>query len=158
MAVMELTNSDMLIELDDVDYEWASQWNWQLSGRGYVYRSLKRNVNVCLHIEILKRMGFDMSNKEGDHIDRDKNNYRRSNLRPCTTTQNLCNKDKQCNNTSGYKGVIWFERDKCWVAQIQHKKRLIRVFGFKTAEAAARKRDELTKQYQGKFGKLNFPD
>jgi hypothetical protein len=40
-----------------------------------------------------------------DHEDTDKSNNRWSNLREATHKQNLCNRGKNKNNTTGYKGV-----------------------------------------------------
>ena len=53
-----------------------------------------------------------------DHKDRDPSNNQFSNLRVVTKSQNQHNRVKQCNNTSGYKGVIYFKRTGRWRANI----------------------------------------
>lgn len=53
-----------------------------------------------------------------DHVDGDPFNNKASNLRLATCAQNAMNRGPQKNNTSGYKGVMFFKRDKKWHAQI----------------------------------------
>lgn len=53
-----------------------------------------------------------------DHKNTDTLDNRRSNLRAATCSQNNANRGAQRNNTSGYKGVSWFEKYKCWRATI----------------------------------------
>ncbi len=53
-----------------------------------------------------------------DHINGDRHDNRIANLREATRAQNLLNKGKRANNTSGYKGVTWNKRRQKWVAQI----------------------------------------
>ena len=53
---------------------------------------------------------------EPDHLDRDKLNNLDDNLIPKTHMQNLHNRDKHSNNTSGYKGVSWDKRSQKWLA------------------------------------------
>lgn len=54
-----------------------------------------------------------------DHINRNPLDNRRSNLRICTHQQNQCNRGKQSNNTSGFKGVCWHKGNQKWVAEIR---------------------------------------
>ena len=53
-----------------------------------------------------------------DHIDIDRTNNRFDNLRLASSQQNLQNRGKQKNNTSGLKGVSWSKAAKKWWAQI----------------------------------------
>ena len=53
-----------------------------------------------------------------DHINRIKNDNRISNLREATQQKNNFNLGGAKNNTSGYKGVTWYEPSKKWKAQI----------------------------------------
>lgn len=51
-----------------------------------------------------------------DHIDGNRSNNRLENLRSCTKGENLCNRGKQSNNTSGFKGVS--RKGSRWIAKI----------------------------------------
>jgi len=53
-----------------------------------------------------------------DHIDGDRSNNAIANLRAATSSQNSCNRGKQRNNTSGFKGVTWDRSKGMWAAQI----------------------------------------
>ena len=52
-----------------------------------------------------------------DHIDGDPKNNRIENLRPCSKSENACNRGKQSNNTSGVKGVSYVKKLNKWRAQ-----------------------------------------
>ena len=54
-----------------------------------------------------------------DHIDRIKDNNRIANLREAGQQCNRRNTGNPNNNTSGVKGVYWFNRDKVWRASIR---------------------------------------
>ena len=56
--------------------------------------------------------------KDIDHRDRNPSNNRFANLRAVTKSENQHNRVKQRNNTSGYKGVIYFKRTGRWRANI----------------------------------------
>lgn len=74
-----------------------------------------------------------------DHIDGDSSNNRIDNLRTATCSQNMCNKGRYSNNTSGCKGVSFVPSTKKWRARLQkeHKRRLVGEFNtFEEAAAA----------------------
>lgn len=71
-----------------------------------------------------------------DHINRVRYDDRIENLREATPSQNMANKTKQANNTSGLKGVTWCKRYQKWQAQIQCDQRPKFLGYFKTAAAA----------------------
>ncbi len=54
-----------------------------------------------------------------DHIDCVPDGNRIGNLREATDAQNLQNRGKQRNNTSGFKGVTWHRGGHKWLAQIE---------------------------------------
>lgn len=69
-----------------------------------------------------------------DHKDRDKLNNRDGNLRKATDSQNLANKKKPSNNTSGFKGV--HPKRKKWCAQIRCGDQRVTLGSFSTPEEA----------------------
>jgi hypothetical protein len=91
-----------------------------------------------------------------DHIDRDKDNNRFSNLREATNSQNITNR-VSTSNTSGYRGVSWIEDHKKWKATLKADHKVYNLGYFDTAEEAAHRYDRAAKEYQGEFAIFNFP-
>ena len=106
-------------QVDEQDRDLAESFNWWAckdprTGEVAIRRNLPRaehptgkQMRVCLHQEIAKRMGI-IPPMLPDHRDRDKTNNCRSNLRPATEEQNRWNRRKMHRNgmaSSAYKGV-----------------------------------------------------
>lgn len=71
-----------------------------------------------------------------DHINGDRLDNSKENLRICTKGENQRNSGKQVNNTSGYKGVSWCKKDRKWVAQISHGNKIRCIGRYSTPELA----------------------
>ena len=56
-----------------------------------------------------------------DHINGIPSDNRLENLRPCTHAENMKNRRKAKNNSSGYVGVVWHDIAKKWAARIRDK-------------------------------------
>jgi hypothetical protein len=94
--------------VDDDDFEWLSQWKWRCTFHGYAYRSprvkgdrLKR-LSIFMHREINKTP----AGKQTDHIDGNRLNNIKSNLRSCSSAENGRNRKVNRNKRDGLpKGV-----------------------------------------------------
>lgn len=119
------------------DYEYLSQFRWYLRDNGYVVRgdystgSLKI---VRMHREIL---GFP-EGKTIDHINRDRADNRRENLRVVSQKENTLNTGAKKNSSSKYRGVCWNEKTKSWKAQCSVGGTNKHIGLFKTEEDAAK--------------------
>ena len=82
-----------------------------------------------------------------DHINRNRSDNRRANLREVTNKQNGQNASKRSDNTSGHPGVSWHKRDFKWVAQIMHNQKLIHLGYFSILEEALSARKAAEKLY-----------
>jgi hypothetical protein len=80
----------------------------RINKRGYLAHRL-----IWLHVH-----GFWPS-EYIDHIDGDKTNNRVENLREATRAENMRNKMRYANNTSGLKGVHWYRAGNKWRATIK---------------------------------------
>lgn len=94
--------------VDDEVFDYLSQWKWNIIPKGYAIRtdrSSGRKRTVYMHREIANVLGIEKLGLQIDHIDGNKLNNTRSNLRPATNQLNQANVGLQKNNTTGFKGV-----------------------------------------------------
>lgn len=93
-----------------------------------------------------------------DHINGDGLDNRRSNLRPATALQNMANKRRYRNNTSGFKGVTRNSgTGRPWQASIRANNRRYHLGYHDTPEQAARAYDAAALRLFGEFARPNFP-
>lgn len=157
MPVLLCSNGKVQISEEDVEF--CALHSWTIGKHGYARTSINMRP-VDLQVLIGRRMGLETRfGRVIDHKNRDKSNYRRSNLRSVTRRQSQLNKDIQSNNTSGYIGVAWFERDKCWRAYFNVVGGKRKHLGyFDCPIKAARHRDFVAKKIDGEFAVLNFQE
>jgi hypothetical protein len=110
-----------------------------------------------MHIIIAKRMNLNVD-KTIDHVDRNRLNNKRDNIRLATATQNHANVNIQSNNTSGYKGVSFYSRYNKWEAYITVKQKKIRLGYFDDIIEAAQTYDRAAKHHFGEFAHTNFSE
>lgn len=109
------------VVVDSADLEWLSKWRWGLTKGGYAFRQVRfdgtRQRRILMHRELLGLATGDL--RQGDHIDRDRLNNRRSNLRIVTKGQNGQNKSSYRGSSSRFRGVTLERRSGKWVAQVE---------------------------------------
>jgi hypothetical protein len=96
-----------------------------------------------------------------DHINGNRFDNRKKNLRICTQSLNSKNQKISKNNKAGYKGVYLDKRQnltKRWVAQIKINRIHKKIGFFITAEEAARAYDLYAKKAWGEFANLNIKE
>lgn len=140
------------ILLDREDVELVSNYQWCVGIHGYVTSGAGKN-QILLHRLVTKAD----STVFVDHINRNRLDNRKSNLRICTAGQKAYNKEKLNTNTSGYKGVCLLKNGK-WQAQIGYDGRSIYLGIFPDAISAAKAYDKAALRLIGDFALLNFPD
>lgn len=138
------------ILVDNKDFKYVNQYTWHLS-RGYATSRVK-NTPTRLHRFLLN----PKKNELTDHINRNKLDNRRQNLRISTHKQNMSNRIKQSNNSSGYKGVRFLRDCDKWSARISKDGR-INLGIFRSKIQAARAYDKAALKIYGKFACINFP-
>lgn len=136
---------DIYTLVDDDDYEKFSQYSWHLCTGGYVGRAAKPK-KILLHREI-------MNTPEGmftDHINHNRLDNRKCNLRICTTSQNLANSNKGRRGNT-YKGITWHIRDKKWEVKFKSQGKYYFIGYFDTQEEAIEAYNKRAKEVLGEF-------
>ena len=136
--------------VDDADYEVLSKYLWRLSN-GYPTTSIR---STRMH-------RFLMNPPAGlvvDHINGDRLDNRRSNLRVCTHRDNLRNRVTRRDNESGFKGVSRVRPGGRWKARIRIDERCLHLGVFDTPLEAARCYNEAAQLHYGEFANLNHLD
>ena len=91
-----------------------------------------------------------------DHINHDKSDNRKSNLRMCTVAQNNFNKGLSKNNTSGIIGVYWSKKDRKWRSRIMINRKSISLGMFNNLEDAIRARLQAEVNYFGEYAPQQY--
>ncbi len=140
--------------VDDADYEWLVQWKW-FWDKGYACRadvSGGRRRNLRMHRALL-------GVPDGvfvDHINGDKLDNRRENLRRATKLENRRNSTGFV-GTSKYKGVHWASGIRRWCASIAVGPKTHWLGQYSSEDQAALAYDEAARRLFGEFARLNFP-
>lgn len=92
--------------------------------------------------------------EELDHIDVNRSNNAFLNLRLVTSSQNKCNRGKQTNNKSGFKGVCYYPPLNKWHAQIHLKGDRIHLGYHNCPTAAYIAYCHAAKKYHGEFARV----
>ena len=144
--------------VDTTDYETLAQYHWHAVGNErdgfYAARWLPGRKLLLMHREI-------MAPPKGmvvDHIDGNRANNRRINLRICTLAENNRNAAPSRNSTSRFKGVHWDKKSGRWVAAIYHNGRQMYLGSFDDEIEAAKAYDRKAREFFGEFARLNFPE
>jgi hypothetical protein len=156
MAEIPLTKGRVAIVDDDM-YDYLNQWKWFYHVNGYALRTYKENgksKKERMHRAVINApSGYDV-----DHINGNKLDNRKSNLRVATRSQNNYNKSVQSNSTSGFKGVSWSTQKNKWRARIHVDKQEINLGFFEYTIDAVMAYNEAAMKYHQSFAKLNTLD
>lgn len=146
--------------VDDKDFSELSKFKWyahaqkSVNNTFYAVRTLIKEDRKKTMIYMHRCIANTPQGMATDHIDGNGLNNQISNLRVCTTKQNLCNKGKQINNTSGLKGVSWHKATQRWRATLNHNGKSIHLGGFDSKEFAREAYVFACRKYQGEFANL----
>lgn len=145
--------------VDADDYEHLMRWKWHVDCKGYPSRSQNMGkINGKVKIKTFKMHRDIMHHHDRaeniDHIDGNKLDNRKVNLRPATHSQNSMNKKPQANAKSKYKGVSW-RGDGRWRARIMANGRSRHIGNFTSEVEAARAYNIAALIEHGEFARLN---
>lgn len=146
-GVCTVSNGNKFL-FDKEYYDKISKYIWSMTGSGYYMTTEKTDGKYML----LHRLIMDCPNgMVVDHINHNKSDNRKSNLRICTNSQNAMNSRIGSNNTSGTKGVYYSKSRDVWIAFIIKDGKRIFLGYFKNIKDAIKTRKNAEIKYFGEF-------
>ena len=130
--------------VDDEDFEFLNQWKWWSDGQGYAVRDIggrKNKQRILMHRVVNKTPDGLVA----DHINRNKLDNRKKNLRNVTQRVNSLNCKLSKNNTSGYNGICWYKNR--WCATIKYNYKTVYLGRFANIKDAVKARKEAEYKY-----------
>lgn len=156
MKFIPLTRDKEAI-VDDDDFEYLSQWKWHCLANGYAarrqYENGRKGGNTYIRMHRLVNKTPD--GLFTDHINGNKLDNRKSNLRDCTYTENNVSKPPTSSNTSGYKGVSFSKGMNKWHAQIRKSGEHWDLGYFDSPREAAQAYNDKAREIYGEFAWVN---
>lgn len=139
--------------VDDEDYDFIMQRKWYFrngyAARGEYVEEKRNNRTVFMHREVMKSI------TSIDHIDGDKLNNQKSNLRVANKSQNAANMVKKQKCTSRFKGVVWHKKAKKWMSRIVVNYKGIYLGIYNSEIEAAEAYNDAALKHFGEFARLN---
>jgi len=134
-----------LIDLDEIDL--VKQYKWHLAKTGYTATRIDKKQIILLHKLIMN----EDNGLVVDHINRNKLDNRKCNLRYLNRYQHAMNMSKKKNNTSGIVGVDWNKKQQKWRARIKYNGKYINLGSFNKIEDAKIARMNGVIKYHGEY-------
>jgi hypothetical protein len=136
--------------VDDEDYCDLSQYKWSLATCGYAQRGT--SPKIYMHRQIMNAP----TGMEVDHINGNRADNRKSNLRLCSHQQNLQARPRFKNNSSGFRGVNYEKKGlKHWRARIELNGKKIDLGLYIDPRDAAIAYNNAARIIHGEFARLN---
>lgn len=132
-------NTFMLCDIED--WERLKNHHWHLNAVGYA-ASGTSDKSLLFHKEVT-----GTKTEIIDHINRNKLDNRKINLRIADKRINTINRELQPNNTTGHKGVYFDKRYGTWNARVTVLGKTIHLGTYKTKEEAIKARIEGEERY-----------
>jgi len=142
--------------VDDADFPALTKHRWMYSTKGYAIRAYKNDQDRWRFIHMHRVIMDAQPGQLVDHIDGDRLNNSRANLRFVTPSQNAWNAKKRCDNSTGFKGVS--EHPNGYLARIRYLRQRIHLGYFDNPRDAALMYDAAAATLFGEYAKINLPD
>lgn len=142
--------------IDKEDFSRVSKHKWYLDDWGYARRN-KKFKDGTADSDPLRMHRFVLKTKSKlvvDHMNGNKLDNRKTNLRLCTVAQNNFGRGIKKDNTSGCKGVHFNKPTGKWMARISAYGKRKYLGLFKTKELAYSAYKEVSKELHGDFSNI----
>lgn len=144
--------------VDDEDYDMLMAYKWHTSRFGYAQTSVggrKNKRGILMHRLLLE----EPQGMEVDHVNGNRLDNRRCNLRLVTHAQNMKNMNSNTNTSSRFKGVSWCKSRNLWEVNIQADDQPTHIGRYASEVAAAKAYNAAALELHGEFARLNeIPD
>jgi hypothetical protein len=145
--------------VDESDYARLLVFRWHLNQSGYAVRvqhsprvrGKRTSAQFRMHRLVLEAP----PDLQVDHINGDRLDNRRSNLRLATAAEQRRNEGVVRGGSSRFKGVTWSKERGLWEAQIKHQRKRMFLGRYRDEVLAARAYDETARSLFGEFARLN---
>ena len=148
--IIGYTTKNQEFYFDKSLYEVVQQFIWYIDNNGYARTNYKQpnksRTYIYLHHLVLG-LSVEYNNIEIDHINGNKRDNRKTNLRIATKSGNNMNQGLRKDNTSGVKGVHWDSRKQKWISRIQANNKRILLGHFDNYSDAVQARMDGEKEY-----------
>lgn len=148
-----IKGEEFIFDFDDYEKIININKYWKINNKGYVLCYIDGN-EFQMHRYI---MNLDKYNIEDniivDHIDGNRVNNRKHNLRVCVKSDNPKNCRLYVNNTSGHKGISWNKRLEKWQVYLQVDKKMLYLGIYSNLEEAISVRKKAEIKHFGEFSR-----
>jgi hypothetical protein len=157
LAFVELSMGlEAVIDASDVDlvrdYVW---WSDVKKNTAYAVTYITRKGRPRQRLSMHRLLCGAPPWLQVDHINRSGIDNRRSNLRPATRSENICNAKVPITNKSGHKGVSWCKRSNKWRAVITKDGKVYHLGYSPRPEDAALLYSAASSELHGNFGRVS---
>lgn len=154
MKQIPLRNSDKYALVDAEDFERLNHWKWYLSPDGYAVagRWMDGKVKTIRMHRLINQTPIGL---ETDHINGNRLDNRKTNLRTVTRQQNTMNRGPKPNTKSGVKGVSWDRDTQKWRADITIDGQKCYLGKYKDLQKAAAAYNRAAKKHFGQYARVN---
>lgn len=148
-------DDDHFTIVDDADFEMLSAYTWRLlkSRNKGGYACTGPGVDTVLMHRLIMQAPPD---KQVDHINGNRLDNRRENLRLVTNSQNNMNQKKQDGTSSQYKGVSWDKSKQKWSSKIMLNGRTVNLGRYDDELLAAHVYDAAARYMFKEYARPNF--
>lgn len=142
----DYNNKEFYFDLED--YDKIKAYCWYIDFYGYVSSLDENNKRIKIHRII---MNLEDKKYDVDHINGNKTDNRKLNLRIVTRSQNNMNKTKMRTNTSGITGVSFNKKKGKWHSYITKNYKMIELGYYQDLNEAIKVRKQAENKYFGEY-------
>lgn len=149
-----IINGNIIFDMDDLDLILSYNRHICINSNGYAYFTY--HGKECFLHRLIMGLPIDYDEETQtivDHINGNRLDNRKSNLRICNKNMNPINCKIYKNNTSGCKGVSWMPRLNKWQVSLNYKKQRIYLGVYSDYDEAVKIRKEAEKEYFKEFNR-----